>query len=84
MRYFQVYNPKHYFFFKKKLLEFEEKPIKSASIAQVHVGVLRENNKKVAVKVQHKWLKEQSNGDISLVAWRRNEGKYPNGIRFCE
>ncbi len=43
------------------------KPIKSASIAQVHVGILKENNQKVAVKVQHKWLREQSNGDISLV-----------------
>jgi len=70
MKYFQVFfihlqNIKYTYF--KKNTEFNEQPIKSASIAQVHVGVLRENNKKVAVKVQHKWLREQSNGDISLV-----------------
>lgn len=39
--------------------EFSEKPINSASIAQVHVARLKSNGKKVAVKVQHPWLKEE-------------------------
>ena len=47
--------------------EFNKIPLKSASIAQVHEARLKENGKKVAVKIQHKWLKEQCSGDISLV-----------------
>jgi len=39
--------------------EFSEKPISSASIAQVHVARLKSNGKKVAVKVQHPWLREE-------------------------
>jgi len=37
---------------------FEYEPIASASIAQVHAAVLRSNGKKVAVKLQHKGIKE--------------------------
>lgn len=47
--------------------EFNPIPLKSASIAQVHEARLKENGKKVAVKIQHKWLQEQASGDISLV-----------------
>ena len=38
------------------LIDFNEKPLKSASIGQVHEAILKENNQKVAVKVQHDWL----------------------------
>ena len=46
---------------------FNEKPISSASIAQVHEATSK-NGEKLAVKVQHSWLKEQCDGDIRLVA----------------
>lgn len=46
---------------------FSEKPIASASIAQVHEAILKETGERVAVKVQHKWLKESVHGDLLLV-----------------
>jgi aarF domain-containing kinase len=45
---------------------FNPTPISSASIAQVHEAYLK-NGQKVAVKVQHRWLKEQCQGDIRIV-----------------
>ena len=47
--------------------EFAEKPIASASLAQVHKARLRETGETVAVKVQHKWIKEQVPGDLNLI-----------------
>ena len=47
---------------------FNEKPVSSASIAQVHEAKLK-NGDRVAVKVQHTWLKEQCDGDIRLVVF---------------
>jgi aarF domain-containing kinase len=41
---------------------FETKPIASASLAQVHVAVC--DGRKVAVKVQHRGLRETSQGDL--------------------
>lgn len=46
--------------------EFNEKPINSASIAQVHEAYLK-SGEKVAVKVQHEWLQEESSIDILVV-----------------
>lgn len=46
--------------------EFEEKPIASASLAQVHRAKLV-TGQEVAVKVQHKWIKEQYPGDIKIL-----------------
>lgn len=42
--------------------KFETKPIASASLAQVHVAIC--DGKKVAVKVQHRGLRETSQGDL--------------------
>jgi len=45
---------------------FNEKPLSAASIGQVHEAYLK-NGQKVAVKVQHRWLKEQCQGDIRVI-----------------
>lgn len=55
-------------------LEFEEKPINSASIAQVHVAYLKDGTK-VAVKVQHDWLKEECPLDLKLTEFSLEAGK---------
>ena len=48
---------------------FEEKPLASASLAQVHKAHLRgaPAGEFVAVKVQHQWIKEQVPGDLQLI-----------------
>lgn len=38
--------------------EFDEEPLASASLGQVHRARLRGTGEVVAVKVQHKWIKE--------------------------
>ena len=43
---------------------FEPEPIASASLAQVHVAYDKETGKKLAIKVQHRGLRETSRGDI--------------------
>lgn len=45
----------------------EEKPIASASLAQVHVGHIKETGKKVAIKVQHEGLLEESVMDMKAI-----------------
>ena len=48
---------------------FEKEPIASASLAQVHVAYEKESGRKLAIKVQHRGLRETSKGDIlALVA----------------
>ena len=47
--------------------EFEEKPIASASLGQVHKAKLRSTGEAVCVKVQHKWIKEQVPGDLRCI-----------------
>ncbi len=46
---------------------FDEKPIASASIAQVHVARL--DGRKLAVKVQRPTVRRQFGGDILLMTW---------------
>jgi predicted unusual protein kinase regulating ubiquinone biosynthesis (AarF/ABC1/UbiB family) len=48
---------------------FEKVPIASASLAQVHVAYDKETKKKLAVKVQHRGLRETSVGDIYAVTF---------------
>jgi len=45
----------------------EETPIASASLAQVHVGTLKNGGKKVAIKVQHEGLREESYMDMKAI-----------------
>lgn len=45
----------------------EEKPIASASIAQVHIATDADTNDKVAVKVQHRGLRETSHVDLRAI-----------------
>lgn len=47
--------------------EFEKNPIGSASIAQVHLAVLKETGKKVVVKVQRPGIREIMTKDIHLM-----------------
>ena len=46
---------------------FEETPVASASLGQVHRATLKSTGEDVAVKVQHKWIKEQVPGDLRLI-----------------
>lgn len=43
---------------------FEREPIASASLAQVHVAYEKETGRKLAIKVQHRGLRETSKGDL--------------------
>ena len=47
--------------------EFEEKPLASASLAQVHKAKLKDSGETVAVKVQHRWISERVPGDLLII-----------------
>jgi predicted unusual protein kinase regulating ubiquinone biosynthesis (AarF/ABC1/UbiB family) len=34
-------------------INFDRRPIASATIAQVHIGIMKESNKRIAIKIQH-------------------------------
>ena len=44
--------------------EFDKEPIASASLAQVHVAKEKGSGRKLAIKVQHRGLRETSRGDL--------------------
>jgi len=46
---------------------FDEKPVGSASIAQVHTAVLKDTDKKIVIKVQRPGIREVMTQDISLM-----------------
>ena len=54
---------------------FHEKPISSASIAQVHEAYLKTTGEKVAVKVQHEWLHEEATIDVMVCEIMATLGK---------
>ena len=47
--------------------EFEQKPLASASLGQVHRARLHNSSETVAVKVQHQWIREQVPGDLRVI-----------------
>jgi predicted unusual protein kinase regulating ubiquinone biosynthesis (AarF/ABC1/UbiB family) len=47
--------------------DFDPNPIASASLAQVHVAYCKKTKRKLAVKVQHRGLRETSAGDLFAV-----------------
>lgn len=47
--------------------EFDQEPIASASLGQVHRARLISTGETVAVKVQHRWIREQVPGDLRIV-----------------
>eukprot|EP01016_Furgasonia_blochmanni_P054876 TRINITY_DN9094_c0_g1_i3.p1 TRINITY_DN9094_c0_g1~~TRINITY_DN9094_c0_g1_i3.p1 ORF type:complete len:422 (-),score=107.55 TRINITY_DN9094_c0_g1_i3:344-1609(-) len=55
--------------------EFSPLPISSASIAQVHVATLKSTGERVAVKVQHRWLRESVGGDLKMIDMFVNVGE---------
>ncbi|CAG9313953.1 unnamed protein product [Blepharisma stoltei] len=55
-------------------IEFEKKPIASASLAQVHKAKLK-NGSIVAVKVQHQHIREEMPGDIRVLDFLARTGK---------
>ena len=54
--------------------EIEKEPIASASLAQVHRAKLA-TGETVAVKVQHRWIREQYPGDLRILEFLAKTGK---------
>lgn len=65
-------------------LEFDPKPLKSGSIAQVHKAKLKTTGETVAVKVQHQWLRESLPVDIKLTEFFviAAEALFPEDFKF--
>lgn len=62
----------------KAFIEFEEQPLASASIGQVHIATLH-SGKKVAVKIQRPQIREQFLADLDtlqeIAVWATNNSK---------
>ena len=56
--------------------DFDEKPLGAASLAQVHRARLKDTNEVVAVKVQHRYVKKHSFGDIYTMEFLVHTIKY--------
>ena len=56
--------------------EFEDEPLGTASIAQVHKAKLKETDEEVAVKVQHRYVKKHSLIDIKTCYFLVKAVKY--------
>lgn len=45
-------------------INFDRRPIASATIAQVHIGIMKESNKRIAIKIQHPGSESLLHNDI--------------------
>ena len=59
--------------------DIDEEPLGSASIGQVHKGILIENNQEVAIKVQKPHVRETIESDIKIMKFLSDKiGRYIN------
>lgn len=49
--------------------DFSTEPLASASLAQVHTAICKETGRKLAIKVQHRGLRETSRGDLFAMTY---------------
>jgi aarF domain-containing kinase len=54
---------------KDLFLSFEENPLASASLAQVHIAISKDGLKRYAVKVQHEGLLDGATGDMATITF---------------
>ena len=64
----KIINNENEYFLQKSLLSFDKIPIASASVAQVHTGILK-NGKKVAIKILKPNIKKLLFRDFSFFYW---------------
>lgn len=63
--------------------EIDETPLGSASIGQVHKGILLENNQEVAIKVQKPHVQETIESDLKIMKFLSEKiGKYINQTKI--
>ena len=62
--------------------EIDEKPLGSASIGQVHKGILLENNKEVAIKVQKPHVRETIESDLKIMKFLSDKIGKSSGFNF--
>ncbi len=55
--------------------EINEEPLGSASIGQVHKGILIENNQEVAIKVQKPYVQETIESDIKIMKFLSDKNR---------
>ena len=55
--------------------EINETPLGSASIGQVHKGILIENNQEVAIKVQKPYVQETIESDIKIMKFLSDKNR---------
>ena len=64
----KIINNENEFFFNESLASFDENPIASASVAQVHTGILKDG-KKIAIKILKPNIHKQLFKDFTFFYW---------------
>ncbi len=64
----KIINDENEFFFQESLASFDENPIASASVAQVHTGILKDG-KKIAIKILKPNIHKQLFKDFTFFYW---------------
>ena len=64
----KIINDENEFFFHESLASFDENPIASASVAQVHTGILKDG-KKIAIKILKPNIHKQLFKDFTFFYW---------------